>query len=39
MGLMIPYEVHQDSVIPITVHATTRQQIISRIRTGRYTLE
>lgn len=37
--VMIPYEVHQDSVIPITVHATTRQQIRYRIRTGRYTLE
>ena len=35
----IPYEVYQSSVIPITVHATTRQQIRSRIRTGRYTLE
>lgn len=35
----IPYEVYQNSVIPITVHATTRQQIRSRIRTGRYTLE
>ncbi len=37
--VMTPYEAHQDSVIPITVHATTRQQIRSRIRTGRYTLE
>ena len=37
--VMIPYEAHQDSVIPITVHATTRQQIRSRMRIGRYTLE
>lgn len=35
----IPYEVYQGSVIPITVHATTRQQIRARMRTRRYTLE
>ena len=37
--IMIPYEGHQDSIIPITVHATTRQQIRARIRTGRYTFD
>lgn len=37
--VMVAYEERQDSVIPITVHATTRQQIRSRIRTGRYTVE
>lgn len=37
--VMVAYEEHPDSVIPITVHATTRQQIRSRIKTGRYTLE
>ena len=37
--IMIPYELHQGSVIPITVHATTRQQIRARISTGRYTFD
>ena len=37
--VVIPYEVYQDSVTPITIHTTTRQQIRFRIRTGRYTVE
>ena len=37
--VVIPYEVYQDSVTPITIHTTTRQQIRFRVRTGRYTLE
>lgn len=32
----IPYEEAETSITPITVHATTRQQINFRIRTGRY---
>lgn len=33
----IPYEVGEDgAVIPVTVHATTRQQINYRIKSGRY---
>lgn len=37
MLVVIPYELDQDSIIPITIHATTRQQINFRLRTGRYT--
>ena len=37
--LLVPYEANQDLVTPITVHATTRQQIRFRIQSGRYTLE
>ena len=37
--VMIPYEISEDSITPITVHATTRQQINFRLRTGRYTHE
>ena len=33
--VMIPYEADEDSITPITIHATTRQQINFRIRTGR----
>jgi hypothetical protein len=37
--VMIPYEVKEDSIIPITVHAITRQLIRLRLRTGRFTNE
>ncbi len=37
--VVIPYEMDEDSITPITVHATTRQQINFRLRTGRYTRE
>jgi len=37
--VMIPYEADEDSIIPVTVHATTRQQINFRIKTGRFTNE
>lgn len=37
--VMIPYEVEGDSITPITIHATTRQQINFRIRTGRLRYE
>jgi len=39
MLVAIPYEVDQHLIIPVTIHATTRQQIRFRIRTGRYTIE
>jgi hypothetical protein len=35
--VMVPYEQEHDTVTPITVHATTRQQINVRLRTGRFT--
>ena len=34
--VMVPYEQAGDRVIPITVHATTRQQISLRLRSGRF---
>lgn len=36
--VMIPYDVEDDTIIPVTVHATTRQQIRFRLQTGRFTL-
>lgn len=35
--VMIPYEIDEQTITPITIHATTRQQINFRLRTGRYT--
>jgi uncharacterized protein YuzE len=32
--VMIPYEVDNDTITPVTVHATCRQQIRFRLRTG-----
>ncbi len=37
--LMIPYEVDNDTITPVTVHAITRQHIRFRLRTGRFTHE
>lgn len=37
--VMIPYEETQDTITPITVHATSRQQIKFRLNTGRFTYE
>ncbi|MDB9314317.1 hypothetical protein PN462_14480 [Spirulina sp. CS-785/01] len=34
--VIIPYEMENDSIIPITVHATSRQQIKFRINNGRF---
>ncbi len=34
--VVIPYEQDGESFTPITVHATTRQQIAFRLRTGRF---
>ena len=36
--VIIPYEKHEDSVIPVTIHAVTRQQITYRLKTGRLTI-
>lgn len=37
--VMIPYEQDEDRVVPVTVHATTRQQVNFRVRTGRFIYE
>ncbi len=37
--VMIPYEAEQEIITPVTVHATTQQQIRFRLNTGRFTNE
>ena len=37
--LLIPYERQGDTVTPVTVHVTTRQQITFRLRTKRFRYE
>ena len=34
--VMIPYETDQVSITPVTIHATTRQQINFRLKAGRF---
>lgn len=34
--VIIPYEYLEDAIIPVTIHATTRQQIRFRLKNGRY---
>ena len=34
--VMVPYDQENDRVTPVTIHATTRQQINFRLRTGRF---
>jgi hypothetical protein len=34
--VIIPFDTVGDEVTPVTIHATTRQQIRFRIRTGRF---
>ncbi len=37
--VMIPYERNTNSITPVTIHTTTRQQIKFRQKTGRFTNE
>jgi hypothetical protein len=37
--VIIPYEADEGSIALITIHATTRQQIKFRLKTGRFTNE
>lgn len=37
--VMIPYEETENTITPITIHATTRQQIKFRLNTGRLNYE
>lgn len=37
--VLIPYEVGEGLLTPITIHATTRQQIEFRVKTGRLVYE
>ena len=37
--IIIPYEIKEEDVFPITVHVITRQQINFRLKTGRFNYE
>jgi hypothetical protein len=37
--VMIPYEIESKTITPVTIHATTRQQINLRLKTGRFANE
>ena len=37
--MMVPYEMEQNVIRPVTVHATNRAQIDARIKSGRFTHE
>jgi hypothetical protein len=37
--VMIPYEDYNDRIEPITIHATSRQQIKFRVTTGRFIID
>ncbi len=37
--VLIPYETNDSTITPVTVHATTRQQIKFRLQTGRLVYE
>jgi hypothetical protein len=37
--VLIPYEISDESVTPITIHAITKQQIKFRVKTGRLKYE
>ena len=37
--VMIPYDADGSAITPVTIHATTRQQIRFRLRTGRFRYE
>jgi hypothetical protein len=35
--VIIPYDKDDDTIIPVTIHTITRQQIRFRLKTGRFT--
>lgn len=37
--VLIPYEISEDALTPITIHATTRKQIEFRVKAGRFVHE
>lgn len=34
--IVVPYEVDEDRLLPVTVHAVTRKQIANRVKSGRF---
>ena len=37
--VMIPYEMSGSNIMPVTIHATTRQQVSFRLKSGRFRYE
>lgn len=37
--VMVPCDIAPEAITPVTIHATTRQQINFRLKTGRFTHE
>ena len=37
--VLVPYEISGGTLIPVTIHATTRQQVEFRIKAGRFIYE
>ena len=37
--VMVPYEIHGDDIVPITVHTTSREQINMLVKSGRLSHE
>jgi RNA:NAD 2'-phosphotransferase (TPT1/KptA family) len=37
--VLIPYDITEGNKIPVTIHATSRQQINFRLKTGRFVYE
>ena len=35
--VLIPYDEDNDTIIPVTIHAITRQQVKFRLKSGRFT--
>jgi hypothetical protein len=35
--VIIPYDKDDDAIVPVTIHAITRQQIRFRLKSGRFT--
>jgi hypothetical protein len=34
--VLVPYEIEDETIVPVTIHATSRQQIELRLKSGRY---
>ena len=39
MLVLMPFEVNENCLVPVTVHSTSRQQIRFRLKTGRFIRE
>ncbi len=39
MLVVIPYDADEDTITPVTIHVTTRQQVAMRLKAGRFVNE